>query len=407
MSTDPRATTIGASAGPLAAVLLVGVLVVERNLTMTGEWVATQYLFTYQDGLRRRALVGSVLRLVSPDAPVTLELVTALGLLQLLVFVTLAALLTSAVVRREHAERTTALILGLLVVASTHTRMLVVDVGRSDVLLLSLLLVVALLTIRDPRAGLVALPPLIIVGLLVHDIALIATAPLMTAMVLHRIQQLDRPRPWIAALAASAGLTAVAALGFLATAGRDRGVAESAIAAAGGRATFPPTPDAVWIQSSSTVDNVRLALGRVMDVGPIPVLVLLLVAIPACLIALGATTLRHDRSRSTRVLGAAALSPLLLMLVGTDYGRWTTLAVLNALVLSLWSRGVVPWGHRDGAEPRRPALDARRPGILLLVILAIVLPSPSRGGLVFPGVMTSSGAILRRSAEELVRLLTG
>lgn len=409
----PPAATM-APTQALAVVVLTGLLVIERNLTTTGEWVATHYLFSYQDGLRKRALVGSVLRAVTGDAPVTVELVTALGLLQLLVFVALAGLLTAAVARRDREDATTALLLGVLVVASTHARTLVVDVGRFDVLLLSLLLVVALLALWDARAGLVALPPLVLAGMLVHEISLVATAPLMALMVLHRLRSLDRARTWLVAGVGSAALTAAVAATFVATAGRSRDVAGAAMLSASRRAAFAPTSDAIMIQSSSTLDNVRLALGRLVDVGPPAVLVLLVVAVPACVIAYE-VTLRHDRSRAARLLGVAALSPLLLMLVGADYGRWTVLAVLNVLVLALWWRGVHRGALRTtdgttdgtGGERRLPGLDLRRLGMLALTLLALLLPSPSRGGLGFPGVMTSSGSVLRTSGEELLRLLTG
>ena len=394
----------------LVAVVLVGLLVIERNLTTTGEWVASHYLFSYQDGLRKRALVGSTLRAVAGDATVTVELVTALGLLQLLVFVLLAGLLTAAVVRRDPEDAPTALLLGMLVVASTHARTLVVDVGRFDVLFLSSLIVVALLALWDARAGLVALPPMVLAGMLVHEISLVATAPLMTLMVLHRLRSLERARTWLLAGAASITLTAGVAVAFLATATQGRDAVQSAMLSASRRADFRPTSDAVWIQSSSTLDNVRRTLWRLVDVGPVPVLVLVVVAVPACVLAYEAA-LRHDPDRTGRLLGAAALSPLLLMLVAHDYGRWTVLAVLNLLILALWWRSVHRDGHRTTdrtkSELRLPGIDLRRPGMLALVVLALLLPSPSRGGLGFPGVMTSSGSVLRTSGEELLRLLTG
>lgn len=400
--------------GALVSVVLAGLLVIERNLATTGEWVATHYLFSYEDGLRKRALVGSVLRAVSGDGPVTVELVTALGLLQLLVFVMLAGLLTAAVVRRDHADATTALLLGVLVVASTHARTLVVDVGRFDVLLLSFLIIIALISLWDARAAMVALPPLLVAGMLVHEISLVATAPLMTLMVLHRLRSLDRGRTWLLAGVGSTALTAAVAVAFVTTASRSRDVAASAMLAASRRAGFEPTSDAIMIQSSSTLDNVRLTLGRLVDVGPLAVLVLLVVAVPACVLAYEAS-LRHDRSRAARALGLAAVSPLLLLLVGADYGRWTVLAVVNVLVLALWWRGVHRDPHRTtdgttgdaGDERRLPGLDLRRSGVLALTLLAVLLPSPSRGGVGFPGVMTSSGSVLRSSAEELLRLVTG
>lgn len=411
MTVPARRWTDGTSPTPaLVAVVLVGLLVIERNLTTTGEWVASHYLFSYQDGLRKRALVGSTLRAVAGDVTVTVELVTALGLLQLLLFVMLAALLTAAVVRRDRRNAMTTLLLGMLVVASTHARTLVVDVGRFDVLLLSCLIVVALMSLWDARAGLVTLPPLLVAGTLIHEISLVATAPLMVLMVLHRLRSLNRARTWLLAGVGATTLAATVAATFVATAGRSRDIAETAMLTASRRAAFVPTSDAIMIQSSSTMDNVLLTLGRLAEVGPVAVLLLLLVAVPACVLAYEAT-LRHDRNRAAHLLGVSALSPLLLMLVGTDYGRWTVLAVLNVLILALWWRGV----HRDGnrttdgtvSDLRLPGIDLRRPEMLALAFLALLLPSPSRGGLGFPGVMTSSGSVFRTSAEELLRLVAG
>lgn len=392
--------------GAFAAVVVAGLLVIERNLAVTDDWVATHYLFSYQDGLYKRALVGSVLRLITRDAILTIELVTALGLLLLLAFVLLAALLTAAAIGRDREHATTALLLGVLVVASTHTRTLIIDVGRFDVLLLVLLIVIALLSAWDARAGLVALPPLLIASMLVHEISLVATAPLMTLMVLHRLRSLDRPRPWLLAGVGAATLSATIAVAFLATAGRTRDAAEAAMLAAAQRAGFAPTRDAIMIQSSSTLENVQLALGRLISVGPLAVLILLAVALPALVLAREATFVAGP-SRSATVLGVAALSPLALMLVGTDYGRWTMLAVLNVLVLALWWRIAQRRGAPTRAERLPPTLDLRRPGIFILTMLALLLPSPSRIGLGFPGVMTSNGTAFRTSARELLRLLAG
>ena len=392
--------------GALATVVIAGLLTIDRNPSSAGEWVATHYLYSYQDGLRKRALVGSVLRAVTGDGPVTLELATALGLLHLLVFVVLAGLLTAAVARRDREDATTALVLGVLIVGSTHARTLAFDVGRFDVLLLVILLAFALLSLWDARAGLIALPPLLVTGMLVHEIAILATAPLMTLMALHRLRSLDRARTWMLAGIGTAALTGVVVIAFLATARRSSEAAEAALLAISNRAAFLPANDTIWIQSSSTLGNVRNTLLRVLDVGPAAVLVLLVVAVPACVLAYEAT-LRHDRSRSAHVLGAAALSPLILMLVAHDYGRWTVLAVTNVLILALWWRGVRGAADGTGAERRLPGLDLRSARILVLMFLALLLPSPFQGGLRFPGVMPRTGSALRTSAEELLRLVTG
>jgi hypothetical protein len=398
--------------GAFAALTLLGLVVIERNLTSTSSWIATHLLFSYQDGFRRRALVGTLVQHLLGPEPVTQAFATALGLSALVLFVLLAGLLTASALRARADRAMIILPLGVLLVASTHTRALVLDNGRFDVLLLSITLLVALIALHRPMVAAALVGPLAIIALAVHEIALLAVVPLVFAMVRERLATQPTRAPAGQRILAAGASGAGAFAGWLILTGRlAEEVARERVTAIARRATFPPTDEAVDIHSASSVETILMTLAKVAEVGPVPLLALVAVSVPLAWLAVDAMVRPREDERpwgaaallqtgSPTALMVASVSPLLLMFLGVDHGRWFVLAALNLVIAAIfWQALHSP--EVDASERAAPA----GPKMLVLLLFAVLLPSPIRGTVAIPGVTTSSGQIVRDSLRELLALL--
>jgi hypothetical protein len=398
--------------GAFAALTLLGLVVIERNLTSTSSWIATHLLFSYQDGFRRRALVGTLVQHLLGTQPVTQTFATALGLSFLVLFVLLAGLLTTSALRARADRALVILPLGVLLVASTHTRALVLDNGRFDVLLLSITLLVALIALHRPMVAAVVVGPLAIIALAVHEIALLAVIPLVFAMVRERLATQPRRAPAGQRILAAGASGAGAFAGWLILTGRlAEEVARERVTAIARRATFPPTDEAVSIHSASSAETILMTLAKVAEVGPVPLLALIAVSVPLAWLAVDAMVRPGEDKRpwgaaallqpgSPIALMVASASPLLLMFLGVDHGRWFVLAALNLVIAAIfWQALHSP--EVDASEQAAPA----GPKMLVLLLFAVLIPSPIRGTIAIPGVTTSSGQIVRDSLRELLALI--
>ncbi len=398
--------------GAFAALTLLGLVIIERNLTSTSSWIATHLLFSYQDGFRRRALVGTLVQYLLGPQPVSRTFATALGLGGLVLFVLLAGIFAASALRARADRAMVILPLGVLLVASTHTRSLVLDNGRFDVLLLSITLLVALIALHRPMVAAVVVGPLAIIALAVHEIALLAVVPLVFAMVRERLATQPRRAPAGQRILAAGASGAAAFAGWLILTGRlTEEVARERVTAIARRATFPPTDEAVDIHSASSAETILMTLAKVAEVGPIPLLALIAVSVPLAWLAVDAMVRPSEDERpwgaavllqtgSPTVLMVASVSPILLMFLGVDHGRWFVLAALNLVIAAIfWQALRSP--EFAAAEKAAPA----GPKMLVLLLFAVLLPSPVQGTIAMPGVTTSSGQIVRDSLRELLALL--
>ncbi len=358
-----------------SVVTAVSGLVILDSLAPVSGFTLSHYLFTYQDGFVRRALVGSILAAFGDGAPVTVDLPAMLGLGYLAVLVLLVAALVA--LAWERGDRRTTLLLAALLVGSSQLQILAFDVGKFDGLLLALTAAAALASLRAGRGAPVIVATFGVVGVLVHELHLVAGVPLAAAMVALGPARGTRGR--LATGVAVALPAALTGLILALLAGRPPGgsvaAAEALMAA---RAAFTLEESAAFVQGLSVTASVRQTFG-VLLARPVPILTSVLVAVPPAAAALlllrgrpgGGARGRRDEG----VLAVAALSALLLLPLGFDWYRWLTISVVGLIIAGLWTQAA-PSTDRIGA-PTDGSEDG--PGLmaLSLVLLSLVLGSVS------------------------------
>ncbi len=362
--------TGGPIAGAIAGVVvvLVGGLVVLGGLAPVSGFTRTHYLFTYQDGFLRRALVGSVVALLGPDR-VTADVPLLLGVAYLMTLVLMVGGLVAQAWRR--GDPTVVLLLATLFVGASQLRILANDVGKFDALLLALTVVVALLSGLDTRWPIVVIALLGVIGVLVHELHLVAGVPVAVAMVGLRAGR-AKGRVMTAAAVALPPLIVGGLLALLAgdPPGGSVAAAEARMAL---RAGFSLEDSAAFVQGLDPAASIRMTLD-VLRAETGPMLRTVLVAVPPALA--GVLLIRSGRERSPRpapwVLATAALTPVLLLPLGFDWYRWLTIAVMNLIVVGLRLQ------VGADASVRPDDGSARTPGVILMVAavaLSLVLPS--------------------------------
>lgn len=390
----------GRRPGPGVLVSLVAVVAVATTARGYADtWLATHWLFTYGDGLVRRGLVGT---LVAPLAgtPVTLELLTVLGLVPLVLVAAGLVKLVVDALRVDPSPATWALAAALLVTPA-GLRFLAFELGRFDTINLVLVLgVLALL----PRLGVWAGAGLVAgvgaLGVAVHESFLFVHLPLLLAAAVTlwwRDAGTGRRSPtWRDGVpVVAAVLPALAVMAWVSTAPylTEPEVA-STLAALSRDATFLPDEDSLRIHARALPEVLAYTYGGLAGAGPVRVLLLfttiVLACVPAAVIAgralrvraaaLGAATL--DRvGGSARVLTLGALGPLLMVPIAIDWGRWAALAAINLAVAALWATRVagapspraVPAGRTDGPRVRDPG---QVPVVVWVVLLLSALLPP-------------------------------
>jgi hypothetical protein len=382
-----------AARGPVLAAAVtaaVGLLVALSQLQSANDFTADHYLFTYQDGLVRRALVGSLLALATGDAPVSRELVTFLGFGYLALFIGLGATLVGIAWAR--GDRRTVVLLAVLLVASPQAMVLAYDTGKFDTLLLSLTPIAALAILGGRRSAVIVAALASLVGVLVHEIHAIAGVPLILALLLARHGTSTRSRLLLPLIVGVPVAIAVVAIGLGAT--TVGGSLESVQALAGARAGFETEVETAVVQTVSFRENLAWT-AAVMRGRPLALLATVLVAVPAGVAAL-LLARRRPRPRSStgpvswtdrlglllvhpRTPVLAALSPVLLFPIGFDWYRWVAMAVTNLVLLGLWreaggDRALAP---DDVEGPGMPAVVA----VLLTLVLSATSPSTAAANL--------------------------
>lgn len=364
--------------GITAAAALLGIL---SAIAPVSGFTLTHYLFTYSDGFLRRALVGSVIA-AAGIGPVPEGLPARIGFGYLVLLVVLVSML---VVRGwRHGDRTSVLLLATLFVGASQLQVLAFDVGKFDGLLLALTASAALVTVGGGRSAAMSVAAIGVIGVLVHELHLLAGVPLATAMVALGGGRGGPSRKRSVALAAVPASLVGLVLAVLAgdPPGGSLASAEARMAA---RAAFPIGESATFVQDLGLMDTVRMTFD-VLAARPTSMVVSVLVAVPsaaaAMLLLLGGRSARTNGGdglqdaggrRPQVILAAASLSPLAILPLGFDWYRWVTIAVVNLIIAALW------WQ----ASPRRASKEwagATAPpglGLFVLVALSLVLASVS------------------------------
>ena len=398
-----------AAQGPLLAFAVtgaVGLLVALSQVQSANNITADHYLFTYQDGFVRRALVGSLLAMVSGDAPVTRELVTFLGIGYLVTFLGLGAILVG--IGWARGDRRTVMLLAALLVASPQAMVLAYDTGKFDALLLSLTALAALAILGGRRIALIGAILAAMVGVLVHEIHAVAGVPLIIALLVARHGTTTRTRLLLAlSVAVPVAITAIAIGVGASTVGQPLETVQGLLAA---RAGFETDTGAALVQITSVRGNLAWT-AAVMRGRPLALLATVLVAVPAGIaatllarrprIAGGRQVPVPSSGRAGRPSGLlerlgmqlvhprtpllAALTPLLLFPIGFDWYRWAAMAVTNLVLLGLWRQA--DGDRADGPLEAQVQHDEQGPSmtatvaVLLTLVLAAVSPSTAGANL--------------------------
>jgi len=376
------------AAGVTAA---VGLLVMLSQIQPANDITADHYLFTYQDGFVRRALIGSLLALLTSDAPVTRELITLLGIGHLVLLIGLGAILVGLAWGR--GDRRTVVLLAALFVGSPQAMVLAYGTGKFDALLLSLTALAALAILRARRIAIVVAVLASLVGVLVHEIHAVAGVPLIIALLIARHGTTTRMRLLLPLIVGIPAVVIALAIGIGATTIGDPLEAAQALAAA--RAGFGTPAEAALVQTLSFRENLAWT-AAVMRGRPLALLATVLVAVPAA-VAAALLARRPARSRDAAVpaglgpiggatslldrLGMllahprtpllAAFAPILLFPVGFDWYRWVAMAVTNLVLLGLW--------RQAGGDRTLDPSDSDGPGMLagIAVLFTLVLAGSS------------------------------
>lgn len=397
--------------GALAVLATAAVASAARPVSM---WNATGWLFTYGQGLRRRALLGTLADAFTPSALPTFRLVTFLSVLALTGVVVLLLILIRDALEVDGALA--ALLAGVaLLVSPVGLRFLAADLGRPDHLSYVLLLAGLLLISRvGPVTAAAIVAVLGVFGVLVQELFLVAFLPLLLVALLIRVDL--GVRRGTAAGVARVGLFAGALLPALGAAAWvfARGVIapDEAVARAAeldGLTDIVVLAPAALVHAHTLGDNV----GHVVEVFATQLLGRLLggVLLPGLLavgtVAFAVAALRRWRtpslprwglpnlrvSAATVVLFAGA-SPLLLNVVAIDHGRWWALATINVVVGVLWLLAL-----NGRLSPPWPEPATWSPATVLFAGLVLLLLTLA------PTVEVEFGFV-RPASGEVVRVLS-
>jgi hypothetical protein len=277
------------------------------------EWLATHWLFTYREGLGRRAVVGSVLDAARGGSPPSLALITVLSLVAL---AGLAALLVALAVRALRADPRpgTLLVVAWLFASPATLRFVAQDLGRFDTINLAIVVGVLLLLPRCSRAVALALVAVACAtGVAVHEAFLVLHVPLLlvvTAVVVAPVGGdtgrttfgVER-RTWVAV--AATGFPAVATyLWVQLGAGIDAAAVPGVLAELRARTDFHVSEDSLLVQARGLGEVQAYTTGGLAGAGPAQVAALFATILVACLPVLVIVGRRLWRSSGERVPAA-------------------------------------------------------------------------------------------------------
>lgn len=326
--------------------LLLGAVAALKGLHLPGAWPLTAAELDYSQGFVKRGLLGWVYGHLGLRQHAGLSVAFFLQLLALL-------LLLAVWARRTGIQARLTPVLTLFA-ASYATTFLFHMVGYSDILNASLL--VCMLLIRRVGWRLAVALPLCVAGLLVHENFLLLFAPviLLSFWLDGEGYEHGIPRAWWYGAALAVTLATAAAVIFLHP--QPDGARVDALADIAWHADFPMREDYYQILTSSIGSNLKwmLEVGwhryswlSAQVVGLFVFLPTVVVLMHSCRGILN--TARANRW-TRRLVWVAALSPLLLNVIGLDGMRWDMWVVIDSflvlgLLLRRWPGAVTEVDH--------------------------------------------------------------
>lgn len=335
----------------LSAACLLGCAVAIVHIAISGtlsvslpdaridDWKLTHWVFTYEFGFTRRAFLGTLLSWLDTEAHVTAAWIAAYCANVLLTILLIALCLRQYLVTREDG------FLLFFLVAVTHSGTIqhyVYDVGRFDQFIVILTIVAMFAINRLRSAGIFVVVTTAGIGmLLIHEAALLAAIPLIYVCWLFKAgHQGWSRRPWI--------LSAVVILATFYIVQVTGGAAldwEPHVQLLTDRYGTFVRGDSVAVLHREIDGSVAFAFRQYETGELLAEHTLLFIAIlpTLCLVilALRSVWARDAEARFATLLLASAFSPLMLYMIGIDYGRWWAFALTNffaAIAFIAWER---------------------------------------------------------------------
>ena len=310
------------------------------------KWAVTHWLFSYRDGMFRRAFMGSVFEIFFPSG-LSYSQVTVIALVFLLLFSVAYVTLAWMTWKSRPSLDTYMLILCALIAPAT-LRFFPGDLGRFDpILILIVIICIFVLLYRPGPVGFGIVGAFAALGVAVHEEFFIGQLPILLAIMIVESRRDSTNAERLAGSAlAKAALSTLPAAAIFFYAVIHPGLAYEDVArvtkALGDRTDVRADVNIILHQTRNTAEHLSYTWSTFIHDGLLFRFVPLLVSLPAVAIAVEPLSCRGPRqgvvlhTADRWVLVAGALSPLCLMPIGTNWGRWTAMTVTNLFIVSMW-----------------------------------------------------------------------
>jgi hypothetical protein len=306
-------------------------------------YAASQWVLSYNHGLLRRGLVGTIMKVWIPI--VTIENVHHTAFIAYCTFlVFLLAVFYALLLYKDKHGQLFRLILIFLACPATIS-MLARNLGRFDLFLTMIMFLSMTLLSLNGHVWLI--PILMITAMFIHESFLILYAPTIVAAIIFVYLWNKREKRILATLVFSV-ISVVAAFLVLYKYGTPTLGYEEFSRSIQSRAAFCVTPLSIHECYFSIKDHYALASSSLYDAGSIANLFLaLLILSPVILILLNlwSHALRNCgvQNRACKLFFLATLSGLMVVPIATDYGRWLSAIIFcNFFAIFFFvSRGII------------------------------------------------------------------
>jgi hypothetical protein len=351
-----------------------------RWTEMQNMYSASHWALSYDNGLVRRGLVGT---LVKPWMPVvTLSGINLVAAVAYGGFVLLLAAVFYLLLRSKEREGRVTRLLLLFAACPATLSLLAHNIGRFDLFLAALTLVGVIL-IGD-RRFVWLLAPLAVLAMFLHEGFLLLWAPTLLGMMLFLFARDRGDRRMLGALAVSACGVGGAFLALYRY-GTPAVAYEEFVRLVQSRADFRVTELSLRECYFSTTDHIGLTLPYFTDPGAMINLAMALLVLSPVALVLGNVWRHALRSGAaprwaTIVLLLATLSGVALFPIATDFGRWLSAMTLCNFyaIFFLFRTGVV------SADDLKELSHGSFPYLFMLLFLTYLLFGPLHDWMPYP-----------------------
>lgn len=319
--TQGLATARGAVAASRTVVASVyggiGVGALAASAVAPSDWIKTQWMFTYQRGIPRRSLAGSIL-----DATVTVDAQTLL-IVSVAMYVAAVVSLAWTFARLTGPDPARVLLAVSLLASPAGFPFLAANLGRHDVFVLLVAVCCFGCTRLHTRWSVPTVAALLVVAVAFHEAAVLLILPSVAVQMWRR-----HGAVWGIAVAAPAGVAMASVMGWSPAVPMP-----TMVRALQARADFPVDSVSVQVMYTDGTTGVRQAIEMLFGGYGRDRIPYLLAATSPVLVAV-VTRIFLAKRRDWLQLAAAA-APMLMVILGTDYERWLAVALTLATAVAL------------------------------------------------------------------------